>query len=297
MLLQLALDVGGSIVFEPPEIGRPSAATVSIHSPAGTQLTAPSVTIDPVNTTLSSAASAGATTLSVASASNIAARRRYLVIDSDGEREWVRVRSISGTTVTLFDPIENALSSGSTFQGCRLTATAAAAACPVLDEGYEARWVYTIGSVESKAQTRFDVVRSPWPTVIGSSEGLKTYARHLVSPAREGGQGLGWLDDIEKATQMVRRDIMVRGLDPSRFRSFEAFEDVVYEKVILRLAESGDVVPRDWTGDTWLQERRNIYDAALSTAMQVTKSYDENQDGVTNSSERARRVDVVQILL
>jgi hypothetical protein len=297
VLTQLALDVGGSIAFEPTEIGRPSAGSVSIHDPGGTSLSTPSVTIDSVNTTLGSAAAAGSSQLTVASGTGITARRRYLLTDADGERDWVHVRAVSGTTVTLFDPLENSFASGATFQGCRLSATVASASCDELGEGYEARWVYTIGGVQYKAQTRFDVVRSVWPALLGSTQGLRAYARGLLTPAREGGRGLAFLEELEAASQQVRRDIRARGRDPSRFRSFDAFEEVVYDQVLVRLASTGDIVPRDWTAESWLQERRNCYDTNLAVAMQVTRDYDENQDGVTTTAERNARPDVVRILL
>ena len=67
MRVQFPLGVGGTLEFEPPEEDRPSAATVTIHNPAGTLLTTPTATIDAVNTTLSASVSAGATQVTLTS--------------------------------------------------------------------------------------------------------------------------------------------------------------------------------------------------------------------------------------
>ena len=66
-----------------------------------------------VNTTLSSAVSASATTVPVASATNIAAGDILFLGDSSSSNwELVRVKSVSGTTITLEEACTNSHTSG-----------------------------------------------------------------------------------------------------------------------------------------------------------------------------------------
>lgn len=297
MLTQLQLSVDGVVVFDPPQVGRPSSPTCAVYNPAGTSVSTPTPTVGSVNTTLSQAAAIGASTITVSSATGIAARQTLLLTDTDGERDWVRVRSVSGSVVTLFERLKSAFTSGSTLQSCRLSVTVPSASIGTIDEGYELRWAYTIDGTVYRAQTRFDVVRSLWPEVIGSTMRLRRYAPGLLTQAREDGTVSDYLDDLEAATERVRREIRARGRDPSRFRGFAAFEDCVYQAVVLKLAEQGDIVPRSFTPEAWLQEQRGSFDHLLSLALQTTRDYDENQDGTVTTAEAALRVDAVRISL
>ena len=118
----------GTVAFDLP--ARPGGAgTARVVTALGAELTTPTPTLDSVNTTLSATAAAGATSLSVTSATGIAANRRYLV--GGAERaggESVLVASVSGTTVTLARPLARARASGATAQGTRVT-VAVSSAC------------------------------------------------------------------------------------------------------------------------------------------------------------------------
>lgn len=120
---------GQTFVFDVPE-GRPVASPapgaqvyLSTNSDtAGAELaTTGSVSIESVNTSLSSSASVGATSISVGSASGIARGRRYLLTGTDGATEWIEVAGISGTAITTRRPLSNDHASSSTFQSTRLS--------------------------------------------------------------------------------------------------------------------------------------------------------------------------------
>lgn len=73
----------------------------------------PAVGASIVNTTLSSAVSAAATTVPVASATNIAAGDVLFLGDSSSSNwELIRVKSVSGTTITLEEACTNSHTSG-----------------------------------------------------------------------------------------------------------------------------------------------------------------------------------------
>lgn len=118
----------GTVAFDLP--ARPGGAgTARVVTALGAELTTPTPTLDSVNTTLSATAAAGATSLSVTSATGIAANRRYLVGGAESAGgESVLVASVSGTTVTLARPLARARASGATAQGTRVT-VAVSSAC------------------------------------------------------------------------------------------------------------------------------------------------------------------------
>jgi len=96
---------------------RPTTCTVTIYDANATALvTAGSCTVDPVNTTLSAPSLIGDLSVVVASATGIVAGRRYLL---DGEE--VTIKSVSGTTVSIWAPLFFPHASASAFQGLRVS--------------------------------------------------------------------------------------------------------------------------------------------------------------------------------
>ena len=84
-----------------------------------------SATVDPVSTTLAAPAGKGSAdprSIVVASATGIAAGRRYL-LSSGGRSELVRVEAVDGTTLRLAATLGPYFASGSTLRGVELSAT------------------------------------------------------------------------------------------------------------------------------------------------------------------------------
>mgnify|MGYP000849805135 CR=1 FL=1 len=85
------------------------------------------------NTTLAAAVSAGATSLTVAAATNLAAGDLLaLATASYSACEVARVKSVSGTTLTLEEPLTNAYASGDAVRDQAETALALLDLAPVL---------------------------------------------------------------------------------------------------------------------------------------------------------------------
>lgn len=294
---QIRYEVGGALTHDPPQHGRPTAASVAIYTPgAAVHITpAPTPTVDSVNTTLAAAASEGDTILSLVSVSSVEVGRYYDLEASDGRAERARVTAISGTTVTLLEPLGADYGSGSSFTGNRLTCSIPSGDADPLDEGYEARWTYTIDSESYYANTLFDIVRSPWPEVILRPHEFRQYTPGLSGPHMEGSlSGLDFVDEIDVATERVRIDIVGRGMRPDLFRTFEAFKRPVAMMVICMWAESGTNLPASYVDlpDQWLDSRREIYEQALTQALNSVRSYDADDDGTVTDSEREHRIGV-----
>lgn len=118
----LVKNIGGTV--ETQFLDRqPASCTVSVYTSEGAaKVSAQSATVDPVATTLSQAAAAKASTVVLASATGVLVNRRYRLGAASGGTEpdeVVTVKSLSGTTATLWAPLVVAHSSGATFQGTR----------------------------------------------------------------------------------------------------------------------------------------------------------------------------------
>ncbi len=285
----IQLDVGGTLTLYPTETGRPSSATVTLVSASGASLATPSVTIDAVNTTVSTNASEGAESLTLTSASGVTARRHYVVVCDDGERLTVRVRAIRGSVVDLYSPLPRDVDSTSTFYGTMMTAPVTAGVATPIAAGLEARWIFTTDSIVRRVNTRWSVVRSVWPELLGTVAGLREAHGRLLTPEREANhqRGAGYSDEIARASRNVRLDLIQRNRHPSRFRSFSAWDDVVYQRVVLDLSEDGYVMPEAYANNPsdWVQLCRERYERMVTQALAATEDYDESEDGTVSTTE------------
>lgn len=296
MIQQIRYDVGGVVVFDPPQAGHPTAATVAVFTPGGAShiTPAPTVTIDSVDTTLSHDENTGQTTIRVDDAAGIEVGRYYSITSANGPVHWVRVASIDGTTLTIFEPLTRHFENGDKFEGNRLEVSIPAASATPLDEGYECRLEYTIAGVDYYANVAFDIVRSPWPSVILAPHQFKRLAPNFTQPyyERTEADGLQFADEIANAQNRVREDIIDRGYRPDLFRSFEVFQRPIALRVIMSYAEDGVNVPDIYqdTPSEFLEERESQYNAALTRALNIAKTYDANDDGIVTDNERTRKL-------
>jgi hypothetical protein len=150
-----------TIAVDLPE--RPDAlVSFVVVGPSGgeTQASA-SASVDNVDTTLTGAAAAGATSVTVASAGGITAGRKYLLGGSEstgGER--VTVKSVSGLTVTLARPLRLAKSNGARFTSTRVECAVGAAGVPSYGRHYRLTISWAVSTVtQSPVEVPFDVVR------------------------------------------------------------------------------------------------------------------------------------------
>lgn len=150
------LAASGSITFDPTS--RPSGVgTAAVKDLRGGTLESITPTLDSVNTTLAASADAGASILSLTSATGVTAGRTYLVGGAeDAGGEWVTVRSVSGTTATLVRKLQRARASGVAFQGTRLTFAVTTASTATPGRNFRIEWTDPAGVV---VPIPFDVTR------------------------------------------------------------------------------------------------------------------------------------------
>lgn len=290
------------MLLDTAQLGRPSSATVTVYHPDGTELAASeAATIDPCNTTLTASASAGATSISVASATGIEVGRYYVLKNGSDQTEWVRVIAINSLDLTLATDIGYSYETSDTFVGTRLTEVVSAANSATLGEGYSATWVYTTDGEDYRVNTFFDIVLSRWADVIVTPYEFRLRAGDMALAEFEAleAEGLDFADDILHATRLIRQECASRGFRPALFRSpGETFKESICQRVLLTWSERGSNVPSIWQDDPqgWIELRREIYEQALNSDLN-TANFDSNEDAVVTDTERAARLGSVRIVL
>lgn len=117
---------GGEIAWDAPV--RPDAgATAAVLNGSGSSFSTPTCTLDSVNTALAAGPGARARVLQLVDATGVLPNRTYLIAGGTlGSSERVKVKTVSGNTVTLWYPVMNTPKNGAVFQSTRLSCTVAA---------------------------------------------------------------------------------------------------------------------------------------------------------------------------
>lgn len=128
--------------------------------------------VDPVDTVLEGDAYRGSHSIRVANAEGIVARGRYLMARPEGEREWIEVTAVAGTTLSLKHPLIHRYAGAATIVGCRISIAADPAWVSRRDNlsdtgrhrglaGYMLRWTYTVDGIEMTGVSFADLVTLP----------------------------------------------------------------------------------------------------------------------------------------
>lgn len=188
---------GQRLYFDPPELARAASPTATVYrlgiDDDGTPETATTgaVAVDAVDTTLAEAAHAGNNVLELASGTDVARWRRYLLTSTaTGLAEHVDSIGVVGAAVALQRPLLNDYAVGAKVQGTRISValdaswTATKAKLSDVGDclGYRVRWTYTVDGEPQVAVTYFDLVRYS--------------ARQLVTAADIDGRFPGWIDRL-----------------------------------------------------------------------------------------------------
>ena len=262
----------GSITFDLPS--RPSSAgTARVLDAAGGVLQSSATTaLDSVNTTLSGALSAGASSLTVSSASGITVGRRYLVggaEESGGES--VLVSSIASTTVNLVRRAGRAQASGATFQGTRITVTISTASTAACARGLRVEW--TDPSSGAVLAVPFDVTRYAPQTWLAAQD-LLDFDPILRKRMADG----AWLPAlVSRAWEMLLDDIATKDRHPGGYAGH--IDLTVAHGYLVRalVAETSGQAPDDVAyRDDMRTQYRNAVERALASV-----PYDEHEDGTT----------------
>lgn len=271
----------GQIVETYPEewsSGVPSSASASVfegeESLDNTAEFTPSVTIDPVSTTVDAASGYGQTNKSrlyLTATTNIAAGRQYLLEeDSNAVRELVTPRGIvSADYVDLEDDLKYDYSTGATFKGLRMyftvDATWVATEANILlptETSYKVVWTYTVNSLVRRQYTYLRLVRQVLKHGVTLRD-LHEYFPDLQYEQFLGQHGEGFARMIDGAFDDFRIDVKRQGYEPSIVRDTEIVHKIVVLKTLLNAAEAG-LAPGNRDVETYINERRSAYESLLS---------------------------------
>lgn len=306
---------GQSFFYDPPEGFRPSGTpTVTVYSSGSDDdtetesATTGSCSVDSVNTTLSVAASAGARTLTVTSGTAITRGRRYLLADTNGEREWVECHGISGTTLTTKHPILNDYDVGATVQGCRISisvdSTWVADESNITDvtgdawrvtkttpetwapgaAGYRLRWSYTVNSVATIGVSYADLVRYQAKNLVTALDVDRVFPGWIDSLATDyrDDQGAGLIDEAFTAVKM---DALGDAQLLRRIRDTQVLAELVkYRANVLSIQNE---VMRGRRDTTTLQAAQDAYLQRYNQLMREPKvAVDQTGGGSSGEAER-----------
>ena len=284
-------DVGGTLEFYPPE-GVASAATITIKKSDNSNLTTAvsgvSATIDSVSTTLSANADEGDTQVSVTSATGITAKRKYLVTASDGRVQEVTVMAISGTTISLLEPLNFAFVSTNTFNGYRLSYSLTAGNS---DDNYKklrATWSYTV-SVSYSYTQRIDVAENPFKSTL-SFQRLSVFRPDIAD--RIGGFQKNWelIRDYSLDLKFIP-DIEQNGKDENLIM-FEEQTHTIQALAVLFVLMMG------W-GNDWVEERERIdklYNDRLRAFLDSPYWYDEEENLSMTDEEGSKNYTSMEVI-
>lgn len=246
---------GQSFYYDPPE-GRPSGTpTVAVHlsdvddDGLLESATTGACSVDSVNTTLGASATHGDDSITLTSATGVTVGRRYLLTTLGGTREWIEVLALVGTAATLRRPLQNDHTTGSTFQGCRISidvdSTWVASKNKLTNwdaglAGYRLRWSYVVDSTTRIGASYADLTRYPLAT--------------LVTPLDVDAMSPGWIDRlppdyqadqgaalVTEASQAVRMDAMADGHVLRLVRNTEVLRELVIKRAIWMATEHAAV--------------------------------------------------------
>lgn len=263
---------GGTISIQALE--RFTTPTVTIKTDRNEDIvSAQAATQSTVNTTLSSAASAGATTIAVAAATGIAADA---VLDIGSGDESVVVKSISGTTVTLVRPLIVDHASAATVKNNTLSYTVSSSDASKLFWDGAAYWynngvLYTQTPVEC---TRYPLFRL---TTLQDVWDEHPQLRDLLSSN----------DDPNRLLNMAHNDVMTAIAAVDRARAFYASGREIARAVVFQFLLN--YYRHDASESATLLYDR--YQFALSNELQRIISIlprDADQDQIIEAGEKMR---------
>jgi hypothetical protein len=236
--------------------------------------------LDSVNTTLSGASSAGAGSVAVASATGITVGRRYLVGGrEDAGGEFVTVKSLSGTTVTLVRPLRRAQASGATFQGTRVTFAITATHAATHGRNYRVEWAWDSGSVTQPTLILpFDVTRY-YPTTGLAIEDVRDLDPVLAKRVPEG----TWLPAVVARAWDQLCLLIAAKADPG---AYAGLVDATLAHGYMTRALLAETAGNEWT--EYREDMRTRAAQTLDAALAAC-AYDPAQSGNASTGTGWRR--------
>ena len=281
-------DATGTLEFYPPEQGVASAATVALYQSGNSEIqAAASATIASASTTVAAAVAKGARSLTVASATGVAADQRFLV--QEGGRVWVcDVEDIATTTLYPRQRVPFALTTAATVKGYRLSYAITATHTEDRDDNYRAHWAYTIGGVAFTYDQTFDVVSAypadVFPTTLDDVTASYPWVKqHLLDHDLDGARMLATVWSMGLVPLLSSRSMRIE-----RVRDLAALVPLHVALVNKHLIENLAMIDPDYIER--LHTAREIVDSMVQYVLADVSWYDSDDDlSVSDGEEHVAR--------
>lgn len=276
------LNVPRSLTIDLPR--RPSAVgTFVVNAVNGGTLQASSApTLDSINTTLSGAAVAGASTLNLTSGTGVSVGRRYLVGGAEAlGGEMVTVKAYAPNVATLARPLRTAQVSGAAFQGTRLTFAVGSGAIAACGRNLRVEWTPASGDEDLALALPFDVTRYA-PVTYLTIEDLRDLDPMLQKRLSAG----TWLPAVVDRAWQVLLGHVSQKIEPG---GLTGVIDLTLAHSYLTRALLAETVGKDDDAVRYLDDLRERYTQERDNALGAC-AYDAGQTGnAKNGSGWMRR--------
>ncbi|MBL0219658.1 MAG: hypothetical protein IPQ07_38060 [Myxococcales bacterium] len=265
------INVGANLTLDlPRRPGGVGTFVVKTTSGAATQ-TSSAPTLDAVNTTLSGAVVAGASTLNLTSGSGVVVGRRYLVGGSESTGgEMITVKAYAANVATLVRPIRSAQPSGATFQGTRLTFAVTGASVSAPQRNMRVEWTPASGDEDLATALPFDALRYA-PVTFLSTEDLRDLDPLLVKRLSSG----VWLPAVAERAWTVLLGHISQKIDPG---GVVGTVDLTLAHGYLTRALIAETGGKSEENDAYLTDLRERYVQERDNAL-AALAYDAAQTG------------------
>jgi hypothetical protein len=258
---------------------RPDSGTVtaSLYLPNGASNGTGSVTIDNASSTVSNAATYGATTLNIGSTTNFKIGHKYIVGNADPENytaEVVHVKSKTTNTITLLRPLLFDHSSGDSIGGSQIDIRLTSAQTSVLGKGHRVEISYSVsGSAQPVLTEDFSVTRY-YPISLLTTETIRDFDPTL---SKKLPTGVSFEDLKNQTWSMILNRI---GANYSAGSLVGTFDLTVAHQYLVRAIIAEGAGPDQQETARLYRER---FQEEFNTVM-AASTFDQNQDGITNQA-------------
>lgn len=283
--MALALLFGTSHTVEHTDRGGviPAAASVVLRDDSGTQISAPTVSIDSVDTTVRAASTADV--IDLVDLTGVTVGRHY-ALTHDGSTHRIRVGSVDSTSVYPTAALPEAPDQGDAFKGLRMSATVPSSALTEarIGAGYRLEWTYTDAAGETfQASQEVAIVRWTWEAPVTPDEIAEYVAQVHPSQYEESRQA--WAQVAEQVARRVANEVEATGRRPHLYGDSQAFREPGYHAMRLALAERG-YLPPGVDATMFAKDIAREYHAEMRKVIGGLRTYDANSDGKPDNKPR-----------
>jgi hypothetical protein len=277
--MALALLYGKSHPIEHTDRGGviPATASVRLVDKYGTEISAPTVTIDSVSTTLQ--ANSTASSFDLTDATGVVVGRDYAITD-DGvtyRRTVAAVTSAGAVEPTAALPEDP--QTGAAFVGLRMSATVPDSAIPVakVGDGYRLEWSFTDAAGNEYTHSQdVSIVRWTWTPPVRPDDVAEYVAAAFPSMFEESREV--WSGVADRVNRRISNDVEATGRRAYLYGDGDAFREAGYHAMRSALAELG-YFPPGLDATTYRRDVERDYHTETRRVIGGLRSYDENNDG------------------